>query len=44
VPYAELARQLETLKVCINRLRERYRDLVRLEISKKAIRPMTAPR
>lgn len=37
VPYAELARQLETtesaLKVGIHRLRKRYRDLIRLEIA-----------
>jgi RNA polymerase sigma-70 factor (ECF subfamily) len=37
VPYAELARQLETtesaLKVGIHRLRKRYRDLLRSEIS-----------
>jgi RNA polymerase sigma-70 factor (ECF subfamily) len=37
VPYAELARQLETtesaLKTGIHRLRKRYRDLLRLEIA-----------
>ncbi|HKE28251.1 MAG TPA: sigma-70 family RNA polymerase sigma factor [Bryobacteraceae bacterium] len=37
VPYAELARQLETtesaLKVGIHRLRKRYRDLIRREIA-----------
>ena len=37
IPYAELAHQLETtesaLKVGIHRMRKRYRDLIRLEIS-----------
>jgi hypothetical protein len=37
VPYAELARKLETtesaLKVGIHRLRKRYRDLLRSEIA-----------
>ena len=37
MPYAELARQLETtesaLKVAVHRLRKRFRDLLRAEIA-----------
>ena len=43
VPYAELAKQLETsegaLKVGIHRLRKRYRDLLRAEIAETVADP-----
>ena len=43
VPYAELARQLETsegaLKVGIHRLRKRYRELLRAEVAETVADP-----